>query len=147
MFENFRLPCDASRVSLNALDRSNGLPNMLLTGDIIKFPADPALCTRSLPNGRCIVYISACINDEDTWLPLSVFKRYPDKVEELESFFKLSPVSRKFISLSDYELANTLAGKSLCVTGLKAVSRKRWVNGVPTSDYDTRNLPCFAFAK
>ena len=147
MFENFLFPCDTSRVSLSALDRSNGLPNILLTGDIIEFPAEPTFCTRSLPNGRCIVYISARINDEDTCLPLSIFRRYPDKVEELESFFKSSPISRKFISLSDYELAKTLAGKRLRVTGLKAVSRKRWDNGVPTSDYDTRNLPCFEFAK
>ena len=147
MFENLSLICDASRVSLSSLDRSNGFPNMLIPGDIIKFSTEPTFCTCSLPNGKRIVYISARINDEDTWLPLSTFKRHPDKLEELKDFFKLSPVSRKFMSLSDYELAQTLASKSLCVTGLKAVSRKRWVNGVPTSDYDTRNLPCFDFAK
>ena len=147
MFENFSFPCDASRVSLSALDRSNGLPNILIPGDIIKFSTEPAFCTCSLPNGKHVVYISVRINDEDAWLPLSTFKRHPDKVEEFKDFFKSSPVSRKFMSLSDYELATTLAGKSLCVVGLKAVSRKRWVDGVPTSDYDTRNLPCFVFAK
>lgn len=147
MFENLSLPCDASRVSLGALDRSNGLPNMLLPGDIIKFSTEPAFCTRNLPNGSCVVYIAARINDEDIWLPLRTFRRHPDNIEELGDFFKSSPVSRKFMTLSDYELAHTLAGKSLCVIGLKAVSRKRWIDGVPTNDYEMRNLPCFDFAK
>ena len=89
MFENLSLICDASRVSLSALDRSNGLPNMLIPGDIIKFSTEPTFCTCSLPNGKRVVYISARINDEDTWLPLSTFKRHPDKIEELIKNSKL----------------------------------------------------------